>query len=156
MIANAVCIVVEEPAWKKSGVSQARLKAAARLALERVGGATGTELTLLLTDDSRQRALNAQFRNKDKSTNVLSFPAKDGAGYLGDIAIALGVSTREATECGVSMEAHTLHLVVHGVLHLLGYDHVRAREARVMESLETAILKELGIADPYARVAHAE
>jgi probable rRNA maturation factor len=111
-------------------------------------------MTIVLTNDERLRALNAQFRGKDAPTNVLSFSS--GAGmdlYLGDVAIALGVASRETAAAGISLEAHTLHLVVHGVLHLLGYDHLRNREAQVMESLEVAILEQLGIPSPYARAA---
>ena len=107
-------------------------------------------LTLLLTNDDRLRALNAQFRGKDAATNVLSFPAAGVAGYLGDVAIALGVASGESAASGIGLEAHVLHLAVHGVLHLLGYDHVRSREARIMEKLETGILDEFGIANPYA------
>jgi probable rRNA maturation factor len=99
--------------------------------------------------------LNAQFRGKDAPTNVLSFPAARADGYLGDVAIAFGVSTREAAAAGIGLEAHTLHLAVHGVLHLLGYDHVRNSEARVMERLEVAILNELGLPSPYARATAA-
>jgi probable rRNA maturation factor len=86
---------------------------------------------------------------------VLSFPSGADADLLGDIAIALGVTRREAAAAGITLEAHTLHLAVHGVLHLLGYDHVNNREARVMESLEAVILEELGIPSPYAHAAVA-
>ena len=189
MSASAISVIVEEPAWKKSGVAIARVKSATRLALAHVsflphakrggggprsgGGGTraaelpppplrGTSptlrageekysgLTLLLTNDERLRALNAQFRGKDAPTNVLSFPAAGVDGHLGDIAIAFGVTSRESAASGISLEAHTLHLAVHGVLHLLGYDHVRSREAGVMERLEITILDELGISNPYA------
>ena len=156
MSAGAISVIVEEPAWKKSGVAISRVKNAARLALaapflprESVGQ-KDPELSLLLTNDARLHALNAQFRGKDAPTNVLSFPAAGVDGYLGDIAIAHGVTSRESAASGISLEAHTLHLAVHGVLHLLGYDHVRSREARVMERLEITILDELGIANPYA------
>lgn len=108
-------------------------------------------LSLLLTNDDRLRLLNAQFRGKDLATNVLSFPAAGSDGYLGDIAIAFGVTSREAAAAGISLEAHTLHLAVHGVLHLLGYDHIRNSEARIMECLEIATLDKLGIPSPYAR-----
>ena len=172
MSASLVSVLVEDAAWKKSGVPVSRVKAAAELALEhesflpsaeRGGGAPkgrkgrplrraseGEETTILLTNDARLHELNARFRGKDAPTNVLSFPAADGA-YLGDVAIALGVMSREAAAAGISLPAHTLHLVVHGVLHLLGYDHVRSREAHVMERLEVAILDELGIPNPYTR-----
>jgi probable rRNA maturation factor len=169
MSAARIDVVVEEPAWKKSGVTLSRVKAAARLALERGaqsrasrsaasvsngGGSDG--LTVLLAGDERLHRLNAQFRDKDRATNVLSFPAPENRdGHLGDIAIAFGVASREAATYGTGLQDHALHLVVHGVLHLLGYDHVLAREARVMERLEIAILNQLGIADPYARARTA-
>ena len=109
------------------------------------------KLTVLLTDDARLRALNAAFRGKDKATNVLSFPAPPSeALYLGDVALAYGVTEREARAQSKSFAAHAAHLVVHGILHLTGYDHEKARDARAMETLETAILARLGIADPYA------
>lgn len=114
------------------------------------------QLTILLTNDTRQRALNAQFRGKDAPTNVLSFPAGRGSSYLGDVAIAFGVTSREAASSGIPLLAHTLHLTVHGVLHLLGYDHVKAREALTMERLEIAILAGLGLPSPYTRAAAAE
>jgi probable rRNA maturation factor len=153
---SSVTLVVEEPAWKSSGVDQARLKTAARLALAR-GRAEHDDpcaLTILLTHDARLRELNVRFRGKDAATNVLSFPAaRNPEGYLGDVAIALGVTRRESATAGVTLEAHTLHLGVHGVLHLLGYDHVLAREARAMERLEIAVLHELGLPSPYACAA---
>ncbi|HEY3639427.1 MAG TPA: rRNA maturation RNase YbeY [Rhizomicrobium sp.] len=164
MSTGSISIVVEEPRWKTSGVAVARVRSAARLALARASVVPraraneekNPELTLLLTHDERLRALNAQFRGKDTPTNVLSFPAADGAGsYLGDVAIAFGVTTRESAISGLSMEHHTLHLAVHGVLHLLGYDHVRSREARIMERLEVDILAELGIPSPYDRATTA-
>ena len=89
----------------------------------------------------------------------LSFAAPapaDGDSYLGDVALALGVASREAGAAGKRLSDHVLHLTVHGVLHLLGYDHVEAREARSMESVETAVLRELGISNPYAPAAAAE
>ena len=107
-------------------------------------------LTVLLAGDDRLRELNLRFRKKDKPTNVLSFPAPDGAdGYLGDVALALGVAAREARNTGKDLADHVLHLTVHGVLHLLGYDHRTSGEARTMEGLEIAILHELGVANPY-------
>jgi len=155
---NSITVVVEEPAWKRSGVDLARLKTAAHLALARgrPGRGDPCALTILLTQDERLRELNARFRGKDAATNVLSFPAVPGQeGYLGDVAIALGVTRRESAEAGMALEAHTQHLGVHGVLHLLGYDHVLAREARAMERLEIAVLQELGLPNPYARAAPA-
>jgi len=101
-----------------------------------------------LADDRKLQALNRDFRGKDKPTNVLSFPGLEGHG--GDIAIAYGVTAKEAKAAAKNFADHASHLVVHGVLHLAGYDHERPKDARVMEPLEARILKRLGIADPYA------
>src|SRR5690606_7633475 len=106
--------------------------------------------------------LNRQYRDKDKPTNVLSFPmiepdlisvitqnSDDGEVLLGDIVLAHGVCASEATDKGISVEAHATHLIVHGVLHLLGYDHQGDSEADAMESMERVALETLGIPDPY-------
>jgi probable rRNA maturation factor len=112
------------------------------------------ELSILLTDDAEQHELNQQWRGKDSSTNVLSFPQIEPfgpvIGILGDITLARETLIREAAEQGVTFEAHFTHLVVHGFLHILGYDHLTDAEALQMESLETQILASLGIDDPYA------
>ena len=111
------------------------------------------ELTIRLVDGDEGRALNRGYRGKDYATNVLTFaygePAP-GAPLLGDIVLAAPVVAREAAEQGKPLAAHYAHLTVHGVLHLQGYDHQRARDAQRMEALETAILAALGFADPYA------
>lgn len=107
-------------------------------------------IVILLTDDATVRDLNARFRGKDSTTNVLSFPAADTAhGHLGDIALAYGVCAREADQQGKTLTAHLQHLVAHGVLHLVGYDHEDDAEAQVMEDLERQVLAGLGVADPY-------
>ena len=112
------------------------------------------EVSVVLTDDAEQRELNRQWRGIDKSTNVLSFPQLEPfapvAGLVGDIILARETLEREAGEMGVSFTDHFTHLVVHGFLHLLGYDHIEDDEAEQMEGLETQILSTLGIADPYA------
>lgn len=112
------------------------------------------EVSLLLTDDAHQRDLNSQWRGIDSPTNVLSFPdgspLPDGGRLLGDVVLALDTCRREAREQGKSLADHTAHMVVHGVLHLLGFDHEEAEEAAVMESLEVRLLAAMGIADPYA------
>jgi probable rRNA maturation factor len=108
-------------------------------------------VTILLTDDATVRELNARFRQKDAATNVLSFPApKNPERHLGDLALAYGVCAREAAEQGKPIAHHLMHLTVHGVLHLLGYDHMRDDEAEAMEGLERAVLAGLGVPDPYA------
>ncbi len=150
-------LVVADPAWRRTRGLSARLKRAVTLALKRSGKAPASpSLTILLADDERLRTLNLSFRRKGKPTNVLSFPAAPNrSGYLGDIAIAAGVTAQEARAARKRFGDHAVHLAVHGVLHLLGYDHETARQARTMEPLETAILAELGIADPYAGGAKA-
>ncbi|MGN6684367.1 MAG: rRNA maturation RNase YbeY [Devosia sp.] len=134
----------------------ARADEAVRAALEqsraRITGPA--ELSIVLTDDAEQRVLNRDWRGIDKSTNVLSFPQIEPfapvSGLLGDIILARETLEREAAEQGVSVEDHFTHLVVHGFLHLLGYDHMDDDEALAMEGLETQILASLGVADPYA------
>lgn len=112
--------------------------------------------TLALGDDALVRDLNRQFRGKDKPTNVLSFPSGEEAGPgapLGDIVLARETLQREAALDGKPFDHHLMHLVVHGMLHLLGYDHESDREAETMERLETAVLADLGVPDPYAEPA---
>jgi probable rRNA maturation factor len=105
------------------------------------------ELTVVLADDAFLRELNKNYRGKDKPTNVLSF---EGEGeYLGDIVLALETIKREAKEQNKRFKDHTTHLLVHGVLHLLGHDHHRKKDAGAMEELEIKILKKLGISNPY-------
>lgn len=118
------------------------------------------EIAIVLGDDAEVRALNARWRGIDKPTNVLSFPALDPdtlaaqpAGMpvlLGDVVLAFETCAREAAEQGKSIADHLSHLVVHGTLHLLGYDHETDEDAEVMEPLETRVLAGLGIVDPYA------
>jgi probable rRNA maturation factor len=118
------------------------------------------ELSVTLTSDEHVRELNAKWRNKDKPTNVLSFPMADELDLgranvsgmellLGDIVLAHGVCEAEAAEKGVSLEQHATHLMVHGTLHLLGYDHHKDSEAADMEAREVRALERLGIANPY-------
>jgi probable rRNA maturation factor len=120
------------------------------------------EVSVRLTSDEEVHTLNRQYRGKDKPTNVLSFPmvqtdlletvtqnSDDGEVLLGDIVLAHGVCAAEAAERGIAIETHATHLIVHGVLHLLGYDHMTDREAEAMEAIETDALASLGIDDPY-------
>ena len=120
------------------------------------------EVSVRFTSDAEVRALNRDYRRKDQATNVLSFPmvqpdlldalanSDDGDVLLGDIVLAHGVTAAEAIEKGVSLEDHATHLIVHGLLHLLGYDHEQGEaEAERMEELERTALAALGIADPY-------
>lgn len=142
-------VEVEDQAWSAVGDPHALAERAARAALG--PRAAGTGLTVLLTDDDTVRDLNARFRGKDAATNVLSFPATaNREGHLGDIALAYGVCSAEAKGQAKALGDHLQHLVAHGVLHLLGYDHANDAEAKAMESLERHILAGLGIGDPYA------
>jgi len=161
-------IVIEDPRWEEAGLD-ALAEDAALKALEYLGfPVDGYEIAILACDDARIADLNAEFRDKPTPTNVLSWPSydlaadEDGARphpppppdpmmgeSLGDIAIAYDTCLREADAVGKDMADHVTHLIVHGVLHLLGYDHVRDRDATLMEGLETKILGKMGIADPY-------
>ncbi|MEO0501913.1 MAG: rRNA maturation RNase YbeY [Pseudomonadota bacterium] len=158
-------ILIEDDRWAGAGL--ATLAKAALYAvlddqrLEQAG------ISLLACDDARIATLNAQFREKPTPTNVLSWPEDDlgadqdggaphppqpdpdGTLSLGDIAIAYDTCAREAAEQGKPLENHVTHLLVHGTLHLLGYDHLRPRDAALMEALEVKILGKMGIPDPY-------
>jgi len=141
-----ISIVIEEPLWREDKAALRLIRRAVRLALARSPKA----VAILLAGDKRLRTLNAAFRRRDKPTNVLSFPASPHVGaYLGDVAIAYGVVSREAHAQGKSFAAHAAHLAIHGVLHLLGLDHEKANEARLMEQREIDLLAQLGIGDPY-------
>lgn len=116
--------------------------------------ASPAEICVLLSDDNHQQSLNKQYRTKDQSTNVLSFPQIEAfaslSGLLGDIVLARQTIVSEAQEQEKSLHDHLSHLVVHGFLHILGYDHQNDIQAKLMESLETKVLSQLGIEDPYA------
>lgn len=114
-----------------------------------------SEMTIRLVDEAEGRELNHTYRHKDYATNVLSFPADVpdellDIPLLGDLVICVPVVEREAVEQGKSLQAHWAHLVIHGCLHLLGYDHIEDDEAEEMEALERQLLAELGYPDPYA------
>lgn len=112
------------------------------------------EITIRIVDEAESHDLNLTYRGKDKPTNVLSFPFECPdeveLPLLGDLVICRQVVEREATEQGKPLEAHWAHMVVHGCLHLLGYDHIEDDEAEEMEGLETEIMLSLGFTDPYA------
>ena len=121
-----------------------------------------SELSVTLTDDAAIRVLNKRYRHKDSATNVLSFPASvinpeyfdqidtlDGYAMLGDIVLSIETLRKEAQEQDKSLEAHFTHLLVHGILHLLGYDHETDEEAAIMEQCEVDILAHFGIPSPY-------
>ena len=151
-------VVVAAPAWQNEPdaeiVVQRAIAAAAAAAPTEAGDA---EVAVMLTDDAGIRALNRDFRRIDKPTNVLSFPAPEICGdaadaprLLGDVAMAYETVRREADEEHKPFAHHLSHLAVHGFLHLIGYDHETDDDADEMEALETAILAQLGIPDPYA------
>jgi probable rRNA maturation factor len=111
------------------------------------------QLTVRITDEAEIRELNATYRGKDYATNVLSFPFEAPPGVdlplLGDIVVCAAVVAREAAEQGKPLQAHWAHMVIHGTLHLLGYDHIEEVDAEEMEGLEIALLADLGYANPY-------
>ncbi|WP_313013864.1 rRNA maturation RNase YbeY [Brevundimonas sp.] len=141
-------IEVEADAWTGAlAEAETVVSRAAQAALGTVEG----DVVVLLTDDEAVRDLNARFRDKDKPTNVLSFPAPESAApHLGDVVLAYGVCAAEAEAQGKTLSDHLSHLVVHGVLHLLGRDHEDDAEAEEMEAEEREILAGIGVADPYA------
>ena len=124
------------------------VEAACGAALKGAKSRGAQALTVVLADDAFIRRLNRDFRGHDKPTNVLSFPSGE-KNYLGDIILSLGTVRREAKRQGKSARDHATHLLVHGTLHLLGFDHEQEREAARMERLEIKILEKLGIGNPY-------
>lgn len=163
-----VDILIEEPRWQAAGL--ATLAEAASLAVLADQGiaAGGVEISLLACDDGRIATLNADFRGRPQPTNVLSWPSADRAAAtdggrprlprpgsatmpaeLGDIAIAWQTCAAEAEAQGKPLADHVAHLVVHATLHLLGYDHMRERDATLMEAAEVRILAAMGLANPY-------
>ncbi|MBY8828499.1 rRNA maturation RNase YbeY [Hephaestia mangrovi] len=163
----AIELTREDP-WPAATDWSALARSAALAALARTphgplaDAAAAIEISLRLTSDDEVRVLNRDYRDKDKPTNVLSFPmvqpdlletvsenSDDGEVLLGDIVLAHGVCVREAAEKGISVEDHAAHLIVHGTLHLLGYDHVDDVEADHMEAIERDAMADLGLPDPY-------
>jgi probable rRNA maturation factor len=154
--------VVQADGWPEGVDSEVYLGSiaaaiAARLDLDR------PELAVIaFADDATVQALNARYRSKDQPTNVLSFPAGDTAGPgpepgqpwpLGDIVLARETVSQEAISQGIDFSDHTTHLIIHGVLHLFGYDHIVDREAEEMEALEVEILAGLSVSNPYTEEA---
>ena len=155
-------IVRHSDLWDSIAVSDDALSRAARAAFAASSAAPQApcEATLVLTDDDEMRELNRIWRGNDASTNVLSFPAGEPFGEahgeptpLGDIVLAGETVIAEAKQKSIPAADHATHLVVHGMLHLLGFDHERDADAERMEALETKVLAGLGIADPYAEDA---
>jgi len=150
----AVELVIRDEKWAALGDMAALVDAAATaVAAAFDDDPEKLTATVALADDAEVRRLNATWRGKDKATNVLSFPSPDNQaepGFLGDVVLARETVVSEARDLDVPLSHHFQHLVVHGLLHLLGYDHETDAEAEEMESLETAILAGLGVPDPYA------
>ncbi|MCC6002517.1 MAG: rRNA maturation RNase YbeY [Pararhodobacter sp.] len=162
--------LIEDRRWQALGI-EALAETAARATLATLGlPCAGFSISLLAADDARIAVLNGDFRGKPVPTNVLSWPSQDRGATadggrpappapgtpddpeeLGDIALAYETCLREAAEAGLEPAAHLGHLVVHGVMHLLGYDHIRDKDAALMEDCEVRILASLGIEDPYGR-----
>ncbi|HUB96429.1 MAG TPA: rRNA maturation RNase YbeY [Stellaceae bacterium] len=161
-----VAITLASRRWRAAlPGAKAVAEAAARAALKRVYRgrvpAGGVELSLVLGDDPMVRGLNRQWRGQDRPTNVLSFatgerPRAERPLLLGDVVLAYETVRRESLEQMKPLADHLAHLVTHGVLHLVGYDHEAASEARRMETLERRILAELGVPDPYGARAGAD
>ncbi|GGE21898.1 endoribonuclease YbeY [Aureimonas endophytica] len=158
----ALRLSVEDAGWDAAGLGDLETLVWRAVAAAAAGAGlpatVGTELGVTLADDAAVQALNAEWRGKDKPTNVLSFPIEDlmpgeGPGpMLGDLILARETVFREAALENKSPADHFCHLVVHGMLHCLGYDHEDEDEAEAMEALEVRILADLGIADPYAAI----
>ncbi|WP_420566696.1 rRNA maturation RNase YbeY [Thalassovita sp.] len=161
--------IIEDDRWTAANLPQLA-ETAARAALAHLSlNADDFEIAILACDDAHIATLNADFRDKPSATNVLSWPSEERGAELdggtpdlpapampgmpeelGDIAIAFETCAREATEAGKPLDHHLTHLVIHATLHLLGYDHIRDKDATLMEGIETEILGKMGIPDPYS------
>lgn len=169
----AIAVGLHDRAWSRAVPDVRRrvlraARAAARAAVAAAPAAAalvppaGAAFAIALGDDDEVRTLNATWRGRDQPTNVLAFAAADGppvplpegeARPLGDVVVAFETTAREAAAAGRPLADHLVHLVVHGTLHLFGFDHARDDEARMMEALEIRVLAGLGVADPYAEAA---
>jgi probable rRNA maturation factor len=155
-------VIIDESAWSAAlpSVEDTCRRAALAVLAARAGDLTAGEACVVLSSDAAVWALNRRYRGRDTATNVLSFPAAPEGGWqlpgaevpmpLGDVVVAFETAAREASVEGKALPDHLSHLVVHGMLHLLGYDHQTDEEAEVMEGLEIKVLGSLGIADPFA------
>jgi probable rRNA maturation factor len=132
----------------------ADIERAVRIACEEAGFNGQTELCVRFATDENIQALNKQWRDLNKVTDVLSFPMQEGPDYdlnasLGDIALAARFIRQQASSLNLPIQAHTLHLIIHAVLHLLGFDHVKNKDTKIMQKLEQHIMQHLGLHDPY-------
>jgi probable rRNA maturation factor len=151
--ALTVDVLVASDQWRAVGKSSSIVRRAVAQAAVALS-TRGTELAIVLADDSAIRALNRDWRGIDAATNVLSFPTKNAAGrHLGDIVLAFETISREARTERKPLAHHLAHLAVHGFLHLVGYDHKRGKDALKMERAERKILHRLAIPDPYRPTA---
>ena len=144
-------VLVDSDLWQEPGKARSIVRRAVAQAAA-AASTTGTELAIVLTDDSAIRQLNRLWRGIDAATNVLSFPSKqtaDEPAHLGDIVLAHQTIAREASAEGKPFAHHLAHLVVHGFLHLIGYDHEKDADAETMEQTECEILRRLNVPDPY-------
>lgn len=153
-MADLVEAVVEDPRWRAMAIDELAQRAARATLLAAGLDPEGCEISLLAADDARISELNAAFRGKPVPTNVLSWPSEERPHpgeprFLGDVALAYDTCVREAEAAGVAPADHVAHLVAHGILHLLGYDHETDAEADAMEAIERKILEILGLPDPY-------
>lgn len=149
----SVEIVTRSDLWAEVSCDGA-LSRAAGAAYATAGNGRDREVTLVLSSDEEIRGLNLKWAGKDRATDVLSFPADADDTALGDIILAYETVARDAAETGLELPAHASHLVIHGLLHLLGYDHHADAGAAEMEGLETKILAGLGLHDPYPDCHH--
>ena len=145
---TSATLIFSDPRWRRSYPAiKADVQQLVTLVLKREKQPAAT-LNVLFTDSVEIQQLNRDFRAKNKPTNVLSFPSGEEA-FLGDIAISYDVIAKEKAQQSKTWRAHTLHMVLHGTLHLLGYDHEADEEAEEMEGFEIALLEQLGVANPY-------
>lgn len=141
--------VIEDEGWAAALPDAEAFAETCRRAAAALEPALEAEMALLLCGDDAMTELNSRFRGKIGPTNVLSFPSGEDNGFLGDIALARETCEREALERSIPLRDHAAHLIIHGMLHLIGYDHETDCEAAAMEARETEILAAMGIADPY-------
>ena len=147
-----VDVVEDDGDWSRLPNAPDLIAQAAAAVAQELGGDAGSGMVAVaLSSDACVKVLNGQFRGKPKPTNVLSFPAGEGApdGFIGDVILAAETVRREADEQGVTLADHLRHLAVHGILHLFGYDHISTGDAERMEAIEISILSRLGVANPY-------
>ena len=142
-------LIIEDEAWGHAVPDLEQLAFECHKAAIKAEPDLDGEIALLAAGDAALQALNMQFRQIDRPTNVLSFPSDQPLGFLGDIAIAQQTCAKEAAEKSISLRNHAAHLIVHGMLHLIGYDHQETAEAEAMERREVVILASMGIADPH-------